>query len=64
MVPLNHSAQHVREFFTSRQKSRLPLSPWRNGRLHLDDGRAGSQPDLRPNLPRAAEEPTPVRVRR
>jgi hypothetical protein len=64
MVPINHSAKAVREFFTSRQKSRLPLSPWRKGKLHLDDGLSGSQPVLRPNLPTAATMPQPVRVAR
>jgi hypothetical protein len=65
MVPLNDSAKLVREFFTSHQKSRLPFSPWRNGRLHLDDGLTGTIPDagvLRPALPQAA--PQPVRVAR
>jgi hypothetical protein len=36
--PLNYSACRVLEFFNSRMKSRLPLRPWRGGRIDLDDG--------------------------
>jgi hypothetical protein len=39
--PLNHSAAKVLDFFTTRQRSRMPLSPWRNGKIDLDDGLAG-----------------------
>jgi hypothetical protein len=39
--PLNYSAEKVLEFFNSRQKSRLPLSPWRGDRIALDDGLTG-----------------------
>ena len=38
---LNFSAGRVIDFFNSRQRSRMPLSPWRNGRVELDDGLSG-----------------------
>lgn len=45
--PLNYSAVKVLDFFTSRQKSRLSLSPWRDDRLVLDDGLTGpTQPKI------------------
>jgi hypothetical protein len=44
--PLNHAACRVIDFFNARMKSRLPLRPWRNGRLHLDDGLTGRGPVL------------------
>jgi hypothetical protein len=46
MHPLNESARRVLEFFKMRQRSRLPLSPWRDGRIVLDDGLTGSGPIL------------------
>jgi hypothetical protein len=64
MTGLNETAKRTLAYFTSHQKSRLPLSPWRNGRLWLDDGLTGTVPEaLRPRLPTAAE-PMPVRVAR
>lgn len=39
--PLNYGAGKVLDFFNSRQKSRLPLSPWRGDRIVLDDGLTG-----------------------
>jgi hypothetical protein len=39
--PLNRSAEKVIDFFNSRQRSRMALSPWRNGRIDLDDGLSG-----------------------
>ena len=36
--PQNDSARKVLDFFNSRMKSRMPRSPWRNGRVFLDDG--------------------------
>jgi hypothetical protein len=43
--PLNESAAKVLQFFSMRQKSRLPISPWRVDRIVLDDGLTGpSQP--------------------
>jgi hypothetical protein len=66
LVPLNETAQRVRDFFVSAQKSRLPMSPWRNGRLHLDDGLSGVAPvpsTLRPKTPSAFPTvATPIRV--
>lgn len=47
MVPLNETARQIREYFTSHQKSRLPISPWRDGKLHLDDGLTGAVPQER-----------------
>jgi hypothetical protein len=44
MIPLNETAKHVLEFYKSRQRSRLPQSPWRAGRLFLDDGLSGVVP--------------------
>jgi hypothetical protein len=44
--PLNDSARKVLEFFKTRQKSRLPLSPWRGGRIALDEGLTGTGPAL------------------
>lgn len=41
LLPLNESAKRTLEFFKSTQKSRLPLRPWRGGRLYLDDGLSG-----------------------
>jgi hypothetical protein len=66
MVPLNESARRVLDYFTSHLKSRLPQTPWRNGRLRLEDGLSGAPPEqgtLRPNLPSAAV-PQPIRVAR
>ena len=37
-VGLNESGRRIQEFFQRAQKSRLPLSPWYDGRLRLDDG--------------------------
>jgi hypothetical protein len=65
MQPINDSATAVRDYLRDHMNSRLPLSPWRNGRLNLDDGLTGTIPDsgvLRPALPQAA--PQPVRVAR
>jgi hypothetical protein len=64
MTALNETAKQVLAYFTSHQKSRLPMSPWRNGRLRLDDGLSGAPPEqdtLRPNLPSPAV-PMPIRV--
>jgi hypothetical protein len=64
LTPLTESARRVLEYFNSHQKSRLPMSPWHNGRLRLDDGLSGTPPEqdtLRPHLPTAAV-PKPVRV--
>jgi hypothetical protein len=39
--PMNTAAKRVLDFFNSRQKSRLALSPWQGDRLVLDDGLTG-----------------------
>lgn len=45
--PLNEPARRVMDFFTSRQKSRLPRSPYdAAGRLRLDDGLANPPPKI------------------
>jgi hypothetical protein len=54
MTPLNYSARQVMEFFTSRQKSRLPRSPWANDQVRLEDGLGGPQPKI------TAPRPEPV----
>jgi hypothetical protein len=43
-VPLNYSAREVLAYFNSHQKSRLPRSPWHDGRLRLDDGLSSDGP--------------------
>jgi hypothetical protein len=64
MQPLNESARQTLNYFRDHMKSRLPQTPWKNGRLHLEDGLTGTVPEaLRPRLP-TASEPTPVRVAR
>jgi hypothetical protein len=53
--PLNYSAGKVLEFFNTRQKSRLPLSPWRGDRIVLENGLTGSmQPKISINSGDAA----------
>ena len=37
-VGLNDTGRRIQEYFQRAQKSRLPLSPWYEGRLRLDDG--------------------------
>jgi hypothetical protein len=44
--PLNFAAARVLDFFNTRQKSRLPRSPWGSDRLVLDDGLTGNEPAL------------------
>jgi hypothetical protein len=45
--PLNYSAGKVLDFFNTRQKSRLPRSPWIGDRIRLDDGLTGpTQPKI------------------
>jgi len=46
MTPLNYSARQVMEFFTSRQKSRLGRTPWRDGKVFLDDGLSNPLPKI------------------
>lgn len=63
MQPISHSAIAVRDYLRDHMKSRLPQSPWRNGRLHLDDGLSGAVPHDR-LVGRHAEPavPSPIRV--
>jgi hypothetical protein len=56
MTPLNYSAREVMEFFTTRQKSRLARTPWRDGRVFLDDGLSNPLPKI------ASPKPEPVRI--
>jgi hypothetical protein len=56
MTALNYSARQVIEFFTSRQKSRLPRSPWAGDQVRLDDGLSGPLPTIK------APQPEPVRL--
>ena len=46
MTPLNFSAREVMRFFNLAQKSRLQRSPWRDGRVRLDDGLSGGLPRI------------------
>jgi hypothetical protein len=46
MTPLNYAARQVMEFFTTRQKSRLPRSPWANDQVRLDDGLSNPMPKI------------------
>jgi hypothetical protein len=41
MRPLTFGAEKVLEFFKASMKSRLPSSPWYQGRLRLDNGLSG-----------------------
>jgi len=62
---LNYSAAQVLQFFNERQKSRLPIAPWRGNRIVLDDGLSGTPPlqgTLRPNLPTAPVPARPINV--
>jgi hypothetical protein len=54
--PLNYTAVKVLEFFNSRQKSRLGLSPFFGDELRLEDGLGGPQPQIK------APKPEPVRL--
>jgi hypothetical protein len=46
--PLNRSAEAVMEFFTTRQKSRMSISPWNIDRIVLEDGLSGrTQPQIK-----------------
>ena len=48
-LPLNFSAGRVLDFFNTATKSRLPVSPWHNGRARLDTGLGGPGiTDVRP----------------
>ncbi|WP_377830318.1 hypothetical protein ACFKHW_17310 [Bradyrhizobium lupini] len=62
-VGLNETARRTLDYFKSHLKSRLPMSPWRAGRLHLDDGLTGIVPEER-LLGRRPEPavPSPIRA--
>jgi hypothetical protein len=55
---LNFSARKLLEFFNGAMKSRLPKSPWRDGRVYLEDGISGTLPGT-PVTPRI--QPTNLR---
>ncbi|MGY4437057.1 hypothetical protein ACVWWO_009534 [Bradyrhizobium sp. F1.13.1] len=44
---LNDSARQIQKFFASAVKSRLQVSPWRNGRVHLADAMAFGTPQAK-----------------
>jgi hypothetical protein len=49
---LNFSGEQVLSFFKGALRSRLPLSPWHNGRARLDTGMSGPvTPDVTPAQP-------------
>jgi hypothetical protein len=61
MIGLNDAGRVVLEHFRTRQKSRLRLSPWENGRVALDDGTSfekGSPPKHEPTAPTLRREPS------
>ncbi|MBR0974092.1 hypothetical protein [Bradyrhizobium japonicum] len=39
---LNYAAEKVLDYFRNHSKSRLPRSPWQDGRVRLSDGLSGS----------------------
>lgn len=51
---LNESAEKILAFFNAAMKSRLPVSPWHDGQVRLDDGLTGTMvisvvpPQLKP----------------
>lgn len=49
MMPINESARRVHGYFTTHIKSRLPVSPFRGDRIHLDDGLTGPTPNIAMN---------------
>jgi hypothetical protein len=51
MTPLNFSAREVMSYFTSRQRSRLPRTPWFDNQVRLEDGLGGPQPKITPPRP-------------
>jgi hypothetical protein len=66
MLPLNESARQTLAYFRDHMKSRLQQTPWKNGRLRLEDGLFGPPPNasaLRQTAS-AAAIPQPVRVAR
>lgn len=57
-LPLNETAKQILAFFKLQMKSRLTQSPWRDGRMYLDNGMTGGviTPAMMvtPKLPRVA----------
>jgi hypothetical protein len=54
MMPLNDVGKRIHSYFEIAMKSRLPMSPFQNGRLVLDDGIGGpTQPKF--NIKTAGE---------
>lgn len=56
MTGLNFSAREVLSYFSGRQKSRLPRSPWFDNQVRLEDGLGGPLPQIK------APQPEPVRM--
>lgn len=49
MRPISYGAKMISTFFATKTKSRLPRSPFRSGKIDLDDGLSGPmQPNIRP----------------
>ena len=42
LIPQNETARRIHAFFTTEMKSRMQRSPWRDGRLNLDNGMSGN----------------------
>ena len=42
LIPQNESARRIHAFFTTQMKSRMQISPWKDGRLNLDNGMSGN----------------------
>jgi hypothetical protein len=49
--PLNYSAERTLSFFNNQMKSRLPRSPWHEGRLRLDNELSNAPPIFNPRPP-------------
>jgi hypothetical protein len=48
----NYSAERVLQFFNLEMKSRLPVSPWHQGRVRLDTGLSGPTSfEVKPRMP-------------
>lgn len=60
--PLNEAARTILSFFNSRQKSRLPLTPFdTKGKLRLDEGLQGAIPKIGvPHLEPVGQDPRQV----
>lgn len=63
MTPITEIAKQIMAFFTSHAKSRLPMSPFHDGQLRLDDGLTGAVPlDRLANRRVEPAIPSPIRV--